>query len=339
MSAAERAPALSRRRARQLGFTFLEMCMVMAVLAIIALVVERTITATVTAEHQVDAGRRATERSEKIDYEILSEVDRSRRLFGGDDVGAAYLSALDLTRDPLRPGSRLPVFEEERPLGPDLAGDPRTGNVLLFARESDPADTVVDPAAHKVRYVDLYRFVCAYPRVTDRVLVAKPPLRKAVDLVLWRSRRYANHAQLMAIADPTERARAVSDLVTRFGCDVAWDPSAGADTAFYDMDASGTLSSTPIPSPTIAEDEDVSDRGRLVYADCQLAPTNASDPVRKALLSVDDPATWQPDGFEVKLVGASGARKVWLHLVVESPGGERTLGVYASTVTASAKDL
>ena len=60
---------------------------------------------------------------------------------------------------------------------------------------------------------------------------------------------------------------------------------------------------------------------------------------RRARLSNDDPATWVPDGFEVKITGLSGSRKVWMHLVVESPGGKGIVGVQSNTVIAHPRDL
>jgi len=328
----------SRRGRRQAGFTFIEVTVAMVLLSLMALLIERTLTTTNQAERYLAAVRETTERGQKISYEIFDAVSASRKLFQRDAVGNGYLGALDLSKNPIVSTARLPVFDEVLGLGPDQAGDPRTGNVLLFVRESDPAPCVADAATGKVRYVDTYRFVCVYPRRTNRRIVTdKSPM--ALDLVLWRSIPYPSYAQIMAIEDPTERGSVVRDLYDRFGHDVAWDPNAAVGEAFHALDNLGTVSSVADASPTIDEDPDASAGGRLVYANVQLARTDDSSYNLKGVFTRDDPSTWVPDGFEVKTVGASGSRKVWIHLVVECQATRGSTAVHDSTMIASTRDL
>lgn len=321
------------------GYTFVEVVITLGIVSLMALVVERTLASTNEAERYLSAIRKATERGQNLAYEIREAVSASRKLFGNDATGQGYFGALDLTRDPPDAGARLPRFDEVNVLGPDKAGDPHTGNILLFVREADAAPTVADPASGKIRYIDTYRFVCIYPRVTDRYLVQDEPRQLAKDLVMWRSGAYPSYSQIMAITDPIERENVIRDLYTRFEYDLAWDPNAAVNSAFYAMDALGTMSSTPTPSPTIDEDLNISDRGRLVYANVQLARTTTASHTRRPVFTLDDLATWAPDGFEVKIVGASGSRKVWLHLVVEVQAAYGRVAAHGSTVIASTKDL
>ncbi|MFV1958725.1 MAG: type II secretion system protein J [Planctomycetota bacterium] len=327
-----------RRGRRQAGFTFLEVTVAMALLSLMALVIERTLTTTNAAERYLAAVRRATERGQKISYEIFDAVSSSRKLFQGDATGDGYLGALDLSRDPILSSARLPLFDEISDLGPDQVGDPRTGSVLLFVRESDPAPCVADATTGKVRYIDTYRFICVYPRQTNRrIVTGETPM--ALDLVVWRSIPYPSYAQIMAVEDPTERGSVVGDLYDRFGHDVAWDPNAAVDQAFHALDNLGTVSSVADPSPTIQEDPESSSRGRLVYANVQLARTVSSSYQRKGVFTLDDPSTWVPDGFEVKMTGASGSRKIWIHLVVECQATRGSTAVHANTMIASTRDL
>lgn len=324
---------------RSAGFTFIEMMITMAMLTLLALVIERTISAAHTTERQRAAIQRATERSEGITYEILADVAESHRLFGGDADGMAYLGALELTRDPLLTGARLPIVDEIGELVPDEQGTPLTGNVLLFAVEMDPAPVVADPSRGTVRYIDMYRFVCIYPRRTTRKLIVGAGRDTAVDLVMWRSTRFPNQAQILALGSAAERRAAVKDLVKRFDCGLAWDPAGALTESFYTLSETDSMSATPQFSPEILEDQDVSDRGRLVYTDCQLSPTVAAEYHRRGIYTSDDPATWTPEGFEVKIVGPSSARRVWIHVVVETQTAKDVLGVHASTVLARTRDL
>jgi len=105
------------------------------------------------------------------------------------------------------------------------------------------------------------------------------------------------------------------------------------------MDEFGNIASTPQADPLIEEDLEASERGRLVYTDVQLARTDNEDPRRRMIFAADDPESWIPYGFEVKIAGASGSRKVWIHMVVEAHAGRGSVLAQDFTVVASTRDL
>ncbi len=321
------------------GFTIFEVIVTIGILTIMVLILQGTIDGATRAERRLRATHLATERGERITYELLAAVNGSRMLLDGDDGGDDYLAAIEFGEQPLLAGARLPRVEQLQALAPDEAGDPRTGNVLLFVRESDAVEAVADAASVSVRHIDLYRLVCVYPTQTVRRLIVDPPIEAARDLVVWRSVRYANLAQIQAIDDDEERTSVVADLVNRHDCHHAWDLGAPIATAYYAMGVLGTLSATPETSMSLEEDPDLTVGGRLVYTNVQLARTRAGDFHRRSRLTNDAPATWTPDGFEVKISGLSGARKVWMHVVVETPGGPGVVGVQSNTVIAHPRDL
>lgn len=320
------------------GLSALEVVIVLGMVALISLVLEGTISGTRNAERYLSAVRRVTERGQRVAYELRELVTASRRLFVNDAVGQGYLEALVLDRLPRVGTARLPLADELGILQPDPAGDPHTGNLLLFLEEDDALAVLVDPLGQVTRYVDTYRFVCVYPHATDRYVVNGPGATPAVDLVVWRSGRFPSYSQITGIENAVERRTAVIDLVQRHGLEVALDPDGTVDTAFYDMDPLGTLSATPVPDPQVPEDPAAAAGGRLVYANLRLAPT-ADDAHRRALFTRDDPAEWTPGGFEVKVVGPSGARQVWMHVVVEAQATRGELAVLPCTVIASIRDL
>jgi len=321
----------------QRGLTFVEVTVALSILALLALAVERTLTTATNSERYLTAIRRATERGQQVCYEVFRTVSASRKLFQDDVIGQGYLNALDLSRLPLASDSRLPLIDDRGELGPDAIGSPMTGNVLLFVEESDALPCVSDGAMGKIRYIDTYRFVCVYRNETDTSLVAGAA--DAHDLVVWRSVAYPNRAQLLAIEDADELRDVVVDLHDRYDHDTAWDPGAPIGAAFYPLTALGILSSTALTVPNVEEEVDLSTFGRLVLARVQLAATDPDSPTRKGVFSADDPLIWAPDGFEIKIAGASGSRRVWIHLVVESPAGAGRLAVHPSTMIASARDL
>jgi prepilin-type N-terminal cleavage/methylation domain-containing protein len=339
MSTVDATRAGGRARRSEAGFTALEIMVTLIIIGVMATIVEHTLGSAHRAERQLSAVRRVTERCEKVAYEILDEVNRSRKLFQGDATGQAYLDALDLTRDPLLATARLPVFEEGNRMLADLAGEPRTGNILFFVSEAPAAEAVADAGTGKKRAIDLHRFICIYPRQTTRVLVSGSQMLPARDLVVWRSALFPSHAQILAIEDDDERTSVIRDLVERWGCDHAWASNSELDEAFYALGSLGGISPTPLASPVIDEDLDASERGRLVYADLQLARSMPNEYYRRNRFTVDDPAVWSPDGLEVKVVGISGARKVWYRLTAESPATKDVVGVQGCEMTASPRDM
>lgn len=332
--------ACGRVRRTESGFTMVEVSVSLCLVVIMALIVERTLDSTQKAEKYLSAVRRATERGHKLSYEVRELVTASRRIFFNDDDGRNYLDALQVGELTPLPGARLPVVDALGRLGPDEQGEPRTGNILFFVGETDATAAVADPDGPSYRYIDTYRFVACYPRLADRrVVVRDQNSPNAVDMVVWQSVEFPSYKQLMAIADEDERANVVIDLVDRFGVTMAWDPTETLENAFYDLDDQGNISAAPVAQPRIEEDPDESDGGRLVYANVQLAETDSGHAKRKALFTADDPSDWTPHGFEVKIAGPTGSRKVWLHLVVEVLADKGRVAVQPTTIIVSVKDM
>ena len=329
--------ARSRKLHRQRGFTVPEIAFSLVILALLTYLAERTLTGSHDAERLLKATRNVTEKGHRVSFEVFDAVSASRKLYQRDTVGEDYLDALDLTRAPRAVDTRLPLIDETGELGPDAVGDPRTGNVLLFVQEGDPIACVSDAATGDVRYIDVYQFVCVYPSVSTRVVV--PEDGPALDLVVWRSTMFPSLPQLLAVEDTTERESVVRDLAGRHGHEHAWDPTQGVADAFHAIDDLGTIAGTADPDPTIPEDVEASGRGRLVYANVQLSRTDPDVYLRRAVFTAAETPAWAPDGFEVKIAGASGSRKVWIHVVVSAPASRSRVVYHPSTMIASARDL
>jgi len=326
-----RSPRSSR------GFTFIEMIVVVAVVGLMALVVQSTVSGLTATERSLRAMRNTVERGQRGLSAVRDSVSTSRKLFQKDTVGNGYLNKLALGSLPLLAGSRLPVFDESNPLGPDVAGTPMTGNVLLFVREADPLPCIADPTTKLVRLIDAYRLVCIYTTQTTRRVVAGGPL--SLDLVEWRSVVFPSYSQVTSISDSTQRTRVVKDLFSRFGRDYLWDPTGSVTTSFYGIDGLGTVAASPTAVTTIAQDRNVSNAGRFVYANMDVARTDATSKPRTPLFTADDPAVWTPNGFEVKVVGPSGSRKVWLRLTIEQQASKDCVPAQETTAVVSTRDL
>lgn len=334
MSSGER-----RRRARAMhGYTLLEISVVLVLLTAMSLIVERTLTSTNRADAYLSAIRRAKERSESASYKVYEAVSASRRLFEADAIGLGYLTALDLSGHPIAAGARLPRVDELSPLGPDRAGDPRTGNVLLFVREVDPVVASADLTKYPQRFIDVYHFVCCYPKQTDRHLITDETAL-AKDLVVWYSIPYPSYQQVSAVDDPDEQKKLLEVLRDTYGFDFAWDASSPVDQAFYRINENGQLASTPTLDFMIDEHPGLSEGGLLLHHDAQLARTAPDRHLCRGIFTTETATQWVPDGFEVKVTGPSGHRKVWIHTVVETQALRGETAVHASTLIASVRDL
>jgi hypothetical protein len=324
-------------RAAPRGHTLVEATIVVFLVATVSIVLHGAVTATSDADQFLSAMQRAAERCDKVGYEVSSLVNTSRKFFQSDDVGKGYLAGMQLPLG-IAPGARLPVIVEDESLDDDEVGEPTTGNILLFVREANPAPAVADPLLGKVRHIDTYRFVCIYPHQTTSTLVPEQP--PALDLVVWRSVVFPSWQQITEIQDATQRKNVLKDLHKRFGYRHAWNPDGALGASFYAFQADGNIDGSPLGNFTVKEDPSVSEQGRLVYARTQLARTDEDAHSTRAVLSQDDAEIWSPNGFEVKVTGASRSRQVWIHLVLEVPevGSHRT-ATLASTLIANCQDL
>jgi type II secretory pathway pseudopilin PulG len=296
MSTADRRAPRARRAA---GFTILEMVVTTAILGLTTLVIERTISSVTDAERSMRAIRNTADRCQVASYHLRDEVTSARRLFQSDTVGNAYLAKLGLPAGlPMLPGARLPVFDETKSLGPDTVGSPKTGNILLFTRDTDPVPCIADPVAKKVRLVDAYRFVCIYLTVSTRTLVVGGA--PALDLVEWKSERFPSYAQVASIANATERTNVVKDLYDRHNVDYLWDSTKPVTTAFFAIDGAGNISATATNPSQIPEDRNVSSGGRFVVGNLGVARTDMTSKLRQPVFTVESPSVWTPHGFEVQ---------------------------------------
>jgi hypothetical protein len=315
----------------------IEMAITVVIVALMTLVIERTVTALTDTERTLRAVRVTAQMGQDHCYRLRDLVTTSRKLYGNDALGNGYNDRVDRSRFPLFAGSRLPTLDEVNPLGPDDVGDPRTGNILLFVREADGHPCVCNAATKKIRTVDTYRLVSVYLTQSSRTLVAGG--LPALDLVEWRGQAYASYAQVTQIANATEKSNVVKELYNRYGFDYLWDPTQPVTSAFYAIDGNGVIAAVPTAVSTIPEDMNVSRGGRFVTANVAVARTDMSSRPRMPVFTVEPEATWTPHGFELKVVGASGSRKVWMRLTVEQQAVMNRVPAQQTTIVSNTRDL
>jgi prepilin-type N-terminal cleavage/methylation domain-containing protein len=328
----------SRTSSLQRGYSMLEIMIVVVILAGMSLLINEALMTTQHTDGLLRAAAEASQRGQKLTFEVTSLVSESRHLYEDDAQGQGYVAACDLSRFPLAPGARLPIIDADPDMRIDEPTELRAGNMLLFVREINASACVADRRKARMRWIDTYRMVAVYPTVVQRRL--RNDRAQSRDLVVWRSVPFASYPQLMEIGDEDERTSVVKDLANRYGITHAWDPSATVEAAFHAMSGSGGLSELPDLDFQLDEDELLSEGGRLVYAGVQLAPTDAGYKRARAVLAAETVDAWVPNGFEVKIGGPSGSRKVWIHTVVEaaSRNGKQS-AIQDYTTTAHVRDF
>ena len=320
------------------GYSLVEVVMVMAVLGGLSALTSQALTSVRDSTDTLASYRRAQRGGERLAYQIHGLASTARKLYVRGIAGNDYLTAIDLSRRPPAPNSRLPLTEEYEPLGRDSAGVPQTGNVMLLATETDPVTCLADPATAKILYLDLYRMLCVYPSETRAKVVVRRA-ENGLDLVIWASAAYPSYVQVSSIANAAERTRVVRALYSTHGCRYLWNPDLPSDQAFFAIDATGSIAGLPETGHEMPEDAAVSPGGRLIQTKLQLARTDPAVWQRRAVLTVENPEEWVPNGFELKVVGTSSQRKVWMRLTVEAQSVTPRDTAHDTTLIASLRDL
>lgn len=326
------------RRRLQAGYTFLEMAITVSILTGLSIMSAQSFSGMRDTTDVLASLRRAQHGTEEVSYQIHGMITSARRTFPRGVLGNGYLDAIDFGARPLAPGARLPLPDELGVLGRDEADEPRTGNVLLLASEIDPIPCPANPATGAVRHIDVYRLLAIYPHASARRVVVSRN-ESGLDLCMWASVGYPSHVHLLAINDTVERARVVAALRTVYGCRYAWNPDKPVDQAYFAIDATGAISALPEPTPPIIEDAGISPGGRLIHRNLQLARTQAGSPQRGSMLTVEAPADWAPNGFEVKMAGTRSQRRIWFRLVVEAQTVTGRDVAYDTELIAALRDL
>ncbi|MFZ2491193.1 MAG: hypothetical protein WA208_06895 [Thermoanaerobaculia bacterium] len=339
----------------QSGTSLPEMLVTLAVTTALMLIIYALIDDAMRATMFGESHNDMTIMTQRVVNGLRGEILQSRVAFQEDAIGGAYRSALQIPSSLTRwSDTRLPVFQTEPTLDPDkgTGTDRRAGNALLLARQLEPLsvtyDADGDPVTPEVEVlVDRYRF--------DYYFLVRNNGRSFgrtgyyVDLMEARSVEYADYFQLSSLT-PAQR-QLVVPRVQAAGLTRAWDPGEAIGSAFYELApaASGAFAAA-VTSPTIAVARTASllpeTRGGRVSGAIEYSISFVPDsPVQP--FPITSPMTFyaQPDpdapkfpaGFEVKIAGPSGNRRVGVRLVLMSHYRAKTYESQQALLTASAR--
>ncbi len=344
-----------REPGSQRGMSLIEIIIVLAVVSVLLLIVYKLLEDAMHASMFAESHNDMTIMTQRVVNRLQSEIMQSRVAYQEDATGSAYRAALQLPASPAKwTDMLLPVFQTETTLDPDAGNgdDRRAGNSLLIVRQLEPLSVMYDndanPATPDVEFLaDRYRFEYEY-------LVSNNARNFGgagfyLDLMESRSFEYADYFQLKGLT--SAQLKSVVPKVQAAGISRAWDPGQVIDSAIYDLApaAAGAFGSALIkPQIAIAKTSTLLPdirggriSGKMDYsiAFTPTAPLKAF-PIRYPMFfyaKADAAYPKFPAGFEVKIAGPSGHRKVGIRLVLMSNYGAGTVESQQGFVTASAR--
>jgi hypothetical protein len=291
--------------------------------------------------------------------DICGDLSVSKLIFRNDTLGQGYLAALTfLTQYPLLGNSRLPaagrdfdIFQKDTSTTTGF-----TGNVLLFVRaeQAYQADLAYCNDTSKLRAVriDLYRIVIYYlTKVTNARIGG---MSYSLNLVRAYSEVYADYPEIMAITDPVTgesppnpdlRTSAINDLYYNHGVTYLWDTTAAVGSAFHALTVVGSeleIAATPSASyhPMLSAPVEFIKNVRYRHASVAWnTGNNFRSSITVPQFGYANPAgDGSPHGFEVQVIGPSGARRALVCLSLARQMSSQQIAAHSAQVIVSSKD-
>lgn len=334
--------------------SLVEILVTLAVTSALMLIVYALISDTMKAAMFGESHNDLTIMSQQVVNRLQNEIMQSRVAFQEDAIGSAYRDALQIPASVTKwPDLLLPVFQTESTLDPDTGAgvDRRAGNTLLVARQLSPLSVLYDddgkPATPDVEMlIDRYRF--------EYYFLARNKLRNFsgsgfyADLMESRSVEYADYFQLNSLS--AAQLMSIVPKIQAAGVTSAWDPGKPLGNAFYDLaPAAAGAFGAAIAAPKISlastntlmpEMRGGRITGMMEYSVAFLpAAPKKPFPITKAVSFYAKPDAAYPTfpaGFEVKIAGPAGNRKVGLRVLLMALYGASTYESQQASLTASA---
>lgn len=294
-------------RGRTGGFTLIEVIVVMVVITFLTLLITESLRNLSTSQSFTKGQARLGDVADRVVRGIERDATFSVRIFAADTDGLEYLDRLDVPVASFAPGSRMPMLTARGYFQKDVpGGDPETGNVLVIGKGLETSVVDLSPLADgsDLVRVDLLQVVCWH-----LVRTATGDL----DLARWGSVPLVRYADLAQIQPESRRMEVAAKLYEQ-GARLAWDPSAKAAVAFYDISDTGWITPMSLAAKVPGEPAEAK-RDLLRPLRMYVAPNASLASVDVPLYAVPDAGGF-PGGFEVKLDGPPSGKLLLIRLVV-----------------------
>ena len=325
-------------RDREGGMTLIEIMVSLGILSVLFLVILRSTLSVGDVSATLESYNTILQKTQELNAALKTDISTARRIYEEDTLGQgrSYMNNMLFGTLPPITGNLLPKIANLGNFDKDVIGNRRVGNVLMVVGELSPADytdTTVIP--NKSYRVNVFRLVCYYP--TQYTNAATQGLSD-LDLVRWESPAYADYTTLTAITDLTARGLVIAYLKNTLGITHAWDPSLLETAAFFPLTA--IVAATPDaaykipPSPVRA-------KAPLAYfriRNAALSQNNAVVTGESVIPKFAQKVAGFPHGFEVMVIGPSGARKILTRVVAERSMRNRVVQAKSESI-ATMRDI
>ncbi|MBI4833200.1 MAG: prepilin-type N-terminal cleavage/methylation domain-containing protein [Planctomycetes bacterium] len=336
----QRRPASPKRGERvEAGLTLVEMMIVISLLSLVMIASYELISSINVSSENLQATSFMTEWGQKTIDQINLEVTQSRMVYENNSLGIDYHTGLQLDASyPVLTGTLLPQIDQTGTFRLDTTVS-RTGNALLFIQEMNPFSTTVGGA---LRRLNVYRLVYYYLSPNNTSFAGRP---SSLRLIRWQSKEFADYEQIMAMSAVISRATMADALYSQRGITYFWLPRNTPDTAFYEYDTDDiddadddNIDDAPNNLYVVQRDNSYSIIGYLGFGTSSVAWNKTADfpvPVAVPKFGIADQAgAGFPHGFEVQIIGPTGARQVMVRLVIAyfTPTNKALYGWESSTI-------
>lgn len=337
---------LSRQHRARSGVTMVELMIVTAILAFVITAMYQLILTTTMLSLHSQAWADLLQWSQRAINRMSNEVSTMRRLYGDDATGNAYLAALSApTAFPRITGDRLPLPVTAGTFRRDTGGNEQTGNCLLFCRERTPFTAVL--GSGETRRISVYSLVMYYLSPVNRAL---GPYARSLVLSRWESVEFADYDELTGL-EGGEDVEVAMLVQAQRGIRTLWKVSEPAPSAaFFDLtlllgtelDVESTAPVMPAYRPEEWTNTKVIENLGFGFAGVAWNRNGSlwlSEPVPEFGLA-SFAGDGFPNGFEVQVIGSTGARTIFMRLVVvEFVAPDRDFDSFAVSAIANAREF
>ncbi|NJN63703.1 MAG: hypothetical protein HC882_01695 [Acidobacteria bacterium] len=276
---------------------------------------------------------------------IKLETMQSRGVMQNDAYGNSYVAKLGIPSAVAAISeTRLPTANANGIFEPDEGSEVFTGNSILQAKQVDAFLANVDhdgtSGTANIDYLaDRYRFQYFY--LAEKGDHPIHPLDHRLELMHFESEEYADWFQLNSL--PATFRTAVVGALYDEGLRFAWNPGAVATSAFYQINDNGSLTGPVTHTIAASAIEPVMPgmgQGRISGAMNYSVGITADPPFQTIdPVSVFGIASGSfPSGFEVQMIGPTGARKINIRLMLMAQYQKR-LNSHANSVTVTVAEF
>lgn len=323
------------------GTSVPEVTVTLALISVISLIFFEMYVGMMRAGMFMESHNDLSVNSQQVLNKMRREIIQSRIIFQDDTTGNGYLNAISLPAGfDLYSDSRLPTIDPNGTFEPDTSGDEKVGNILLMARQLRPMELPLDhdgdASTDDIDFLtDVYRFEMFY--LAENSGRRFRPFDHYLDLIKVQSYIYADYFQLNGLS--TANRDALAAELYNAGVTRAWDPTKTVGTGVYSIASSGAMTQVANPSLDVEKVHSMFPqfKGGSVSGNINYTVGMQSTPPLTTTVLIPRFAIASnnfPGGFEVQMIGPTGARKVMARLVTLAQF-QNKINAVESTITAA----